>query len=82
MSLYACPACQHDSTRVTDSRPAVSGIGVWRRRRCVSCGHAFSTSEGPSESFGGRVTATDRQLARIEAGIAALRQTLKKDGLA
>ena len=38
-----CPACQSDSSRVTDSRAA--NAGVRRRRECSFCGERFSTME-------------------------------------
>jgi transcriptional repressor NrdR len=40
-----CPACQHDDTRVVDSRE--SGDGIRRRRSCQRCNHRFSTVERP-----------------------------------
>ena len=38
-----CPACQADSSRVTDSR--ATNIGIRRRRECSLCGERFSTME-------------------------------------
>lgn len=38
-----CPACQHEDSRVVDSRE--SGDGIRRRRSCQACGHRFSTVE-------------------------------------
>ena len=38
-----CPECQHDETRVVDSRTA--GDGIRRRRECTSCSARFSTQE-------------------------------------
>ncbi|HNC96316.1 MAG TPA: transcriptional regulator NrdR [Myxococcota bacterium] len=38
-----CPACQHEETRVVDSRE--SRDSVRRRRECISCSHRFTTFE-------------------------------------
>ena len=38
-----CPACQADSSRVTDSR--ATDVGIRRRRECSLCGERFSTME-------------------------------------
>jgi len=38
-----CPYCDHDESRVTDSREASDGVR--RRRECARCGLRFSTTE-------------------------------------
>jgi transcriptional repressor NrdR len=38
-----CPACQHEDTRVIDSRDVADNIR--RRRSCQACGYRFSTVE-------------------------------------
>lgn len=38
-----CPACQHDESRVVDSRTTRDAIR--RRRECQACGHRFTTLE-------------------------------------
>lgn len=38
-----CPSCQHENSKVVDSRE--SGDSVRRRRECLSCGHRFTTFE-------------------------------------
>ncbi len=38
-----CPACQHDDTRVVDSREARDSVR--RRRECGACGNRFTTFE-------------------------------------
>jgi transcriptional repressor NrdR len=38
-----CPSCQHESSKVVDSRE--SGESVRRRRECLLCGHRFTTFE-------------------------------------
>ena len=40
-----CPFCQHDDTRVIDSRLAEDGATVRRRRECPKCGERFNTFE-------------------------------------
>lgn len=40
-----CPYCQHDSTRVIDSRVSDDGATIRRRRECEACGERFSTLE-------------------------------------
>ncbi len=38
-----CPHCQHDDSKVMDSRDA--GDGIRRRRECLACGQRFTTYE-------------------------------------
>lgn len=40
-----CPFCQHDNTRVIDSRVSGDGATIRRRRECEACGECFSTLE-------------------------------------
>jgi transcriptional repressor NrdR len=40
-----CPACQHEDTKVLDSRPVSDGLAIRRRRECIKCGTRFSTHE-------------------------------------
>ncbi len=42
-----CPVCEHESTRVVDSRLSADGATVRRRRECEAnaCEYRFSTSE-------------------------------------
>lgn len=42
-----CPVCEHESTRVVDSRLSTDGATVRRRRECEAnaCEYRFSTSE-------------------------------------
>ncbi|SRR5579883_848658 len=40
-----CPFCQHDDTRVIDSRVSEDGATIRRRRECSACGERFSTLE-------------------------------------
>lgn len=38
-----CPSCQHEDSRVVDSRTA--GDAIRRRRECAACGYRFTTHE-------------------------------------
>src|SRR5689334_21755918 len=40
-----CPFCQHEDTRVIDSRVADDGATIRRRRECEKCGERFNTFE-------------------------------------
>ena len=40
-----CPFCQHQDTRVIDSRLTEDGASVRRRRECPACGERFNTFE-------------------------------------
>lgn len=40
-----CPVCNHEDTRVVDSRVAGDGFSIRRRRECEECEHRFSTVE-------------------------------------
>lgn len=40
-----CPACHHFDTKVIDSRLAIDGITIRRRRQCQKCRFRFSTRE-------------------------------------
>ncbi|OGY86850.1 MAG: transcriptional regulator NrdR [Candidatus Kerfeldbacteria bacterium RIFOXYA2_FULL_38_24] len=40
-----CPSCQHEDTRVIDSRVMDEGTSIRRRRECPKCGFRFSTAE-------------------------------------
>lgn len=40
-----CPFCQHDNSRVIDSRVIDGGTAIRRRRECTQCQGRFSTVE-------------------------------------
>ena len=44
-----CPACQHNGTRVIDSRPVDELKSIRRRRECEACGYRFTTFEKVEE---------------------------------
>jgi transcriptional repressor NrdR len=44
-----CPFCQHDDTRVIDSRTSDDQSVVRRRRECPECSRRFTTYERPGE---------------------------------
>lgn len=43
--IMKCPFCNHDNTRVIDSRPAEDNSTIRRRRACDECGKRFTTYE-------------------------------------
>lgn len=44
-----CPNCNHNGTRVLDSRPVHEGRSIRRRRECESCMYRFTTFETVEE---------------------------------
>ena len=40
-----CPFCQHEDTRVIDSRVSEDGTTIRRRRECERCEERFNTFE-------------------------------------
>ena len=42
-----CPFCNHDDTRVVDSRVTGDGMQIRRRRECAKCSARFNTYETP-----------------------------------
>ncbi|MGJ3509519.1 transcriptional regulator NrdR [Enemella sp. A6] len=40
-----CPYCQHNDSRVLDSRTSEDGASIRRRRQCPECGQRFTTTE-------------------------------------
>ena len=40
-----CPFCNHNDSRVIDSRSADDGNTIRRRRECIDCGKRFTTYE-------------------------------------
>ncbi|GKU81535.1 MULTISPECIES: transcriptional regulator NrdR [Niallia] len=44
-----CPTCQHNNTRVLDSRPVDEFRSIRRRRECEVCGYRFTTFEKVEE---------------------------------
>jgi transcriptional regulator NrdR family protein len=69
-----CPSCQHEYTRVTDSRPSSEPqAAIRRRRKCLKCGDGFTTYESYEPLPQRRV----RQVrARAEKAIAGLSNIL------
>lgn len=43
-----CPFCNHQDTRVIDSRVSSDGLQIRRRRACGECGSRFNTFEAPA----------------------------------
>ena len=40
-----CSRCQHDETKVIESRDVADGVSIRRRRMCTACGYRFTTYE-------------------------------------
>ncbi|HHW95162.1 MAG TPA: transcriptional repressor NrdR [Mogibacterium sp.] len=40
-----CPYCNHNDTKVVDSRPVEEGLAIRRRRECNKCSKRFTTFE-------------------------------------
>lgn len=40
-----CPRCQHDNSKVVESRDASDGDAIRRRRECLKCAHRYTTYE-------------------------------------
>ncbi len=40
-----CPYCEHEESKVIDSRPADDGAAIRRRRECLACEKRFTTYE-------------------------------------
>ena len=82
-NALSCPACGHDSTKVTDSRPRwLDGMNaVYRRRLCTSCNEKFSTIEmaGSVRDFEAR-TIAGRLLALPDERRAVMIQLLEMIG--
>ncbi|WP_208558802.1 transcriptional regulator NrdR [Marinilactibacillus kalidii] len=45
-----CPRCQHNGSRVVDSRPADENTAIRRRRECENCKFRFTTFERLEQS--------------------------------
>src|SRR5699024_2424010 len=57
-----CPFCQHDDTRVIDSRLTDDGATVRRRRECPACGERFNTFETPDLKLPAIIKSDDRRV--------------------
>ena len=68
-----CPYCDHEDTKVIDSRPTEDGYEIRRRRECENCRRRFTTYENVEEPVvmiikrDGRREAFDR--AKLKSGI-------------
>jgi transcriptional repressor NrdR len=60
-----CPFCNAADTKVIDSRLAMEGAQVRRRRRCVECGERFTTYESAELSLP-RVIKSDGNRERFD----------------
>jgi len=48
--MMQCPKCNHNGTKVVDSRPADGGNSIRRRRECEHCNFRFTTFERLEQS--------------------------------
>ncbi len=62
-----CPYCNHEDTRVTDSRLAGGGHQIRRRRECLACGERFTTFE-TAELVMPQVVKSDRSRQPFDEG--------------
>ena len=62
-----CPFCQHEDTRVIDSRLTEDGATVRRRRECPACSERFNTYENAEIKLPAIVKSDDRREAFDEA---------------
>ena len=69
-----CPFCLHKKNDVYNSRSTTSGT-VWRRRRCLNCGQAFTTKESfdPSNTWKVKSTKATTPYSRAKLVISLLR---------
>ena len=51
LRVMRCPFCEHDDSRVVDSRLSGEGEQVRRRRECLDCKQRFTTYERVEEFF-------------------------------
>ncbi|MEK7241899.1 MAG: transcriptional regulator NrdR [Planctomycetota bacterium] len=45
-----CPYCKQDNDKVINSRPAMDGLSVKRRRECLNCSRRYTTYERIEEA--------------------------------
>jgi transcriptional repressor NrdR len=62
-----CPFCNHEDTKVTDSRLAGEGHQIRRRRECLACGERFTTFE-TAELVMPQVVKSDRTRQSFDEG--------------
>ncbi|MEM7502349.1 MAG: transcriptional regulator NrdR [Pseudomonadota bacterium] len=74
-----CPFCNHDETKVIDSRLAGEGRQIRRRRQCLACNERFTTFES-AELVMPRVVKSDarREPFDEEKVRASMRRALEK----
>jgi len=62
-----CPFCNHEETKVNDSRLADEGRQIRRRRECLHCGERFTTFES-AELLMPRVVKSDASREPFDEG--------------
>lgn len=68
-----CPLCNHEETKVVDSRVASDGLSIRRRRECLSCDYRFSTYE--------EVEILDLQVVKRDNSVQSYRREKMEGGL-
>ncbi len=66
-----CPFCQHEDTRVIDTRIADDGSAIRRRRECPKCSERFSTLETADLKLPAVIKSDDRREAFAEGKLRA-----------
>lgn len=80
-----CPFCQHDDTRVIDSRESDDGAAIRRRRECPQCGERFNTFETAELKLpaivknDGRREAFDERKLRVSFDRALQKRTVSEE---
>lgn len=74
--MMPCVKCGHETTNVMDSRWRTDLSAIWRRRKCRSCGHDWTTFEKQQDAPGGLET---RKLVKlIDAMEATMAEAVKE----
>lgn len=70
-----CPFCLHKKSEIYNSRSTAAGTAVWRRRRCLACGNAFTTQENfdPSGVWTITTDKKDVKYSRAKLALSLLR---------
>ena len=77
-----CNECQHEETKVIESREADDGEAIRRRRECISCTHRFTTYERIEKPQLVVIKSSgQRQLYSREKLMAGLYRACEKTGL-
>ena len=70
-----CPRCNHEDTKVLETRLGKGNHSIRRRRECLACSHRFSTVE---EIIREGLVVVKRNGAREEFNVAKLTSGIRK----